>query len=552
MSYYRKKSKLIIFIISAAIFILSAGILYYTLFVPSNEHIEQYDVNKINFTADGKIVDTSELIVENGKAFFSYKVVKEYIDSSVWWDQKEAVLTVLTKDGIKRFTPSNNDGITHIKDTVYISDSFIKQTYNYDIKYISDNNLYLSLNREAVIGKADVKDKVEVRKLKSIKSPIVYTAENESLYVLEKSGSWFLVVSESGEKGYIKERGVSFSTEKGNLSGRYAPNGMDDIIKGCPLKTDNGRISLVWEAVYKPTIDIDSLPVINGLDVVSPTWFELEDSEGGVKSLAYPEYVNWAHDNGYKVWAVAANNFQDPDMTIDFLYSSEARSNYINSLIQYAGELNLDGFNIDFEYMYVESMDAFSQLVRELSYACRLNSLTLSVDVTVLSTSGMWSRCYDRLELAKACDYVMVMFYDQHTGSSEKAGSVGQVSWADSHLPSLLELIPKEKLIFGMPFYTRLWAEKEIGGKVELSSEVYSMRETQNLIAEKGLIPVWDSDSGQDYIEYSEGGITYKMWAENSKSISERMALVTEYGLAGTAAWNRGYETPDVWEIINE
>ncbi len=43
---------------------------------------------------------------------------------------------------------------------------------------------------------------------------------------------------------------------------------------------------------------------VRGVNVISPTWFELKGTEGEVRSIADLDYVRWAHDNDYQVWAL--------------------------------------------------------------------------------------------------------------------------------------------------------------------------------------------------------------------------------------------------------
>lgn len=43
-------------------------------------------------------------------------------------------------------------------------------------------------------------------------------------------------------------------------------------------------VSLAWEAVYSRNPDPSKLPDMPGTNVISPTWFSLEDEEGNVHS----------------------------------------------------------------------------------------------------------------------------------------------------------------------------------------------------------------------------------------------------------------------------
>jgi len=285
------------------------------------------------------------------------------------------------------------------------------------------------------------------------------------------------------------------------------------------------------------------------LDVVSPTWFAVVDGEGNVANNADIEYVNWAHKNGYQVWGLVTNDF-NPDITHDFLNNTDIREKIISQILIYARLYKLDGINIDFENIYVKDRDMLTQFMRELYPLCREQGLTLSMDVTFISASTNWSQCYDRKALAEAVDYMAVMAYDQHWASSPKAGSVAQYKWVENNLKRILDEVPAEKVILGMPFYTRLWQEEKVDGKVKVSSKALSMEKVQSILKEKKPEVVWDEESGQYYAQYTENNITYKIWIEDAESINLKSSLVNKYNLAGAAAWRRGFETEDIWPVI--
>ena len=103
----------------------------------------------------------------------------------------------------------------------------------------------------------------------------------------------------------------------------------------------------------------------------------------------------------------------------------------------------------------------------------------------------------------------------------------------------------------GMPFYTRLWkSEPQEDGTVKMTSSALYMEDAAAWVAQREITPVWDEESGQFYVSYVEGDITYEMWLEDRTSIEKRVALVSQYDLAGCAAWRRGFETADIWPAI--
>ncbi len=145
------------------------------------------------------------------------------------------------------------------------------------------------------------------------------------------------------------------------------------------------------------------------------------------------------------------------------------------------------------------------------------------------------------------------MTYDEHWASSPEAGSVASLPWVRKGLERILEQVPAEKLLLGIPFYTRLWQETPLeDGAVKVVSKAYSMDQVRSILAEKGAVPVWDETDGQYYAEYEEDGNTFKVWLEDETSVRSRVDLMKEYSLAGIASWEMGNESDGIWEAILE
>ena len=62
----------------------------------------------------------------------------------------------------------------------------------------------------------------------------------------------------------------------------------------------------------------------------------------------------------------------------------------------------------------------------------------------------------------------------------------------------------------------------------------------------------WDDNLKQYYVEYTQNGAVYKMWVEDTTSISAKLDLINEYKLAGAAYWEKDRESPEVWDIVKE
>ncbi len=109
-----------------------------------------------------------------------------------------------------------------------------------------------------------------------------------------------------------------------------------------------GPIHLTWEAVYTKNPDTERFQKCGGVNVVSPTWFELSGSDGSIKNLGSLDYVNWAKSRGYLIWGLFSNAF-DPVLTHEALKKYETRQSIIRQLLHYSQIYELNGINIDIE-----------------------------------------------------------------------------------------------------------------------------------------------------------------------------------------------------------
>jgi spore germination protein YaaH len=321
-------------------------------------------------------------------------------------------------------------------------------------------------------------------------------------------------------------------------------------------------INLVWHQVTEAAANAKLLTVLadtKGINTISPTWFSLSDNDGNITSLADATYVEHAHQLGIEVWALI-DNFKEDVSTHEVLSYTSKRERLTNQLIAAAIEYNLDGINIDFEELKTEEAEHFIEFIRELSIKCRNNGIVLSIDNYVPTE---YSALYNRKEQGIVADYVIIMGYDEHYSTSETPGSVASIDFVRSGIENTLLEVPKEKVINGIPFYTRLWietpkSEETIASENEnteyvpytLDSQIYSMANADKLMTINGITPVWDDTTKQYYANYEVDGIGYEIWLDEETSIEEKMKLIDENELAGVACWKLGLEKQSIWDTI--
>lgn len=373
------------------------------------------------------------------------------------------------------------------------------------------------------------------------KTEVVQTVKSGKLLVYDEAGATF-AIDDGNNVGYI------IPAESTKTEAEKKPQ-----IQNKGHQYEDGLV-MTWEAVYSYNPDVMTLPQMQGLDVISPTWYELSNAKGDIDSKVSQDYINWAEENALELWPLVSNAF-DIDMTHDFLEDATARQNFITTLINEARQYGYEGINIDFENVYLEDKDRLTHFVNEFGVYARKMNLTLSMDVTVMGGSDNWSKCYDHEKLGKIVDFLIIMAYDEFWASSPISGPVASYDWVLKHMTQLADVVEPQKLIMGLPFYTRVWREypSETEADTFITKSAAIGMEAQNQLIEKyELSLIWDDTDKLYYATFFEEDAQVKLWIENGTTIKEKLKIVEDLGLKGVAGWRRGFETPDIWQVLSE
>ena len=166
-------------------------------------------------------------------------------------------------------------------------------------------------------------------------------------------------------------------------------------------------------------------------------------------------------------------------------------------------------------------------------------------------------------------EYIINMDYDEHTTTSEEAGSVSSLTYAENSIKETIdETGNADRIINGMPFYTRIWETKSeedgnedgsgkliedaVNGNYYLSSQAVGMNAAEEAYKEACATPAFDETTGQNYVTYSKGSSTYMIWLEDETSVEARLELMNQYNLAGAAYWSLGQEKDSIWKTIKK
>lgn len=545
--------------------VIMAIVLFILMVAPN--YIREVD-NKVNIIINYTDVTDSmkqeAYIDESGNLYLSNDDIKNFYDEYIYYDEKYDQIITSSDTKLARLVIGQNEKIVNgeeslmnaevkeIEGKFFIPFSELQDVYNVKATYIEETNTFVLDSLDRKLETATSLDKNKVKYKPTIFSKTVDELEKgEEVYIVQTKSD----DSEYTSKGYIKVR-----TKTGKL-GYIKKDSISEKVTSREAKVENkqieGKVSLVWEyfSEYGHAPDRNGT-TIEGVNVVSPSFFTLEKlGKGNLLEnvgTSGEEYIKWAHSNGYKVWPLFSNDSMK-ETTSEIMKDYQLREKLINQIVDKVKKYNLDGVNIDFEYMKEEDRDLFSRFIIELTPRIKNLGKVVSVDVTAPDGSPDWSLCFDRNVIGNVADYIMFMAYDQHGEYVKTEGEEGTVAgfdWVELNINKFLgkqEEVPSEKLVLGMPFYTRLWKVKN----GEVTSSVVTMKNIEKSIPE-GVTKEWDEILKQNYIQYEKDGAICKMWIEDESSIKEKLSLVNKYNLAGSSYWVKDFESENIWNIIKQ
>lgn len=539
----------------AAVGIISAVL----FFLPS---FRKADLNAYYGVAEGETVvleneslaaDTG-VLTENDRYYFPLATVSEKWNCRFYEDADSGQVWYVLPDGIVKLTPDASEyeyqnatqqwdyaPLISRNGTWYLElDWICRYTRMEYATFSGPNRLWIWTNYDTSVSYANLEKKTTLRTKASRKGDVIrQLSASETVVVIQEQGSWYEVLTTDGQMGYVKASALgelNAVTRSGDwfAEQEYPSMQMEDpIVMGWHYVDD---LEIGRESLAKRIAECD------GLNVISPTWFTVSDEVGGFRSFADSEYVEKAHAAGLQVWAMVDNiNLKTDELKL--LSSSTAREKLEKGLVDAAVEAGIEGLNLDFESLNAEIAPHYLEFMRELSIRCDEAGLYLSADDSVPRSYRTY---YNLEEQSKILDYVVIMGYD---GSWDEPGPNASLSFVQEGIESSLELIPAEKLIQGIPFYSRMWYWSD--EKDDWERTPFDMRRSAELEAECSDL-AWSEEDGCYFGTITVDGIERQVWFEDLDSAKARLDLIGTYHVAGISAWSLGSEDPEVWSIIRD
>jgi spore germination protein YaaH len=270
-----------------------------------------------------------------------------------------------------------------------------------------------------------------------------------------------------------------------------------------------------------------------------------------VHSRLDPEVIALARQRGISLHPLIINQGFDADIAHAILATAETRQQAAETIAGLVFEGDFDGINMDFEGTFGGSRDQYTDLLRRLAEMLNPRGKWLTVDVVSqtqpaasYAVESSWASPFDYAALGQICDHVMLMGYDY---AFAEPGPVSPYWWLEDVIDWALSQIPRERIVVGLPFYTRHWIVQ--GGKV---SPPYGLKQDEcaRLVQQVARDPAYLEREATYRLIWTDDEGEHHLYFDDERTLRQKVKLVEQKGIQGVAFWRLGQEREDVWAVV--
>ena len=577
----------------------------------ANHHLTS---GRMYVTINGEIITahTAPTFIE-GRLHLPADILRAHVDRYIFWEQSSNRLTITNPDEVMRFIPNADtyttnwqprplaDPIREIGGMAYMSADMVMERYPVTIVHkeeygfvILDMHRYQRLIYEVVEAVSEEEEPrmreneddedffVPLRFGPSDQQPIMTRLHYGDVVVnlgavpREEDGEIFYrVQAESGLTGYVVAENLT------RIEHIPAIPQTEQLRRPITPPSFDGPVNMVWHLVTSPAAaaNSDNWNTMQGVNVLSPTWlyFCRDAYDGTIVNFGNREYVQWARANGMEVWPMLSDAFVGEFFSNEVarlvLMDAEIRDYVIAQIMDMVVRYNWDGINVDYEAVWPPEGEHFIQFLRELSVPMGEAGAVLSVAVFSPIDGNLW---WNYPEIGMASDFLVIMAYDEHYRTINTPGSVSSFPFVQYAVTKMIDIgVPSQQIVMGLPTYMRIWTEQfnMATGEWELLPpgpggqplpEFYPHRRVRDpgmplgrsLMENLGGEFIWDYTTRQyvSIVYHTHNGIELRTsaWLNCLRSTAEKLTLHNRHNLGGVAWWQKGFELPALWSMVDD
>ena len=365
----RRKQLVSMMVVGILILVLAVagiGIHIISKYIPSKEQMNLTEY--YGQPAEGEMVLVlgtdimEERALKSGdQIYLPQDIVSTYLNQRYYWDSGNQQILYATPSSLEKFPASEAEGgEVWVRDgKVYLSLSLVQKYTDLDFYEYQEPARVVIRHEFTGVNVATVKKDTSIRYRGGIKSPVLTEVKKgDTLIYMQALEDWVQVSTMDGYIGYVQKKVLS-DMETTDFERDFEKEDYTYL-------TMEDKVNMTWHQITNTDANAyldDMTANASGLNVISPTWFYIQDTAGNLGDLSSADYVAQAHQKGLKVWGLV-DNFTAEISTTETLSQLSSRQNIIQYLIQRAAEIGMDGINVDFETLSEDAGPHFLEFLR--------------------------------------------------------------------------------------------------------------------------------------------------------------------------------------------
>ncbi len=245
----------------------------------------------------------------------------------------------------------------------------------------------------------------------------------------------------------------------------------------------------------------------------------------------------------------------DPDLARTILGDPAVKPRAIENTLQLLERYGFAGVNVDFENMYAEDRQLYTNFIRDLRDALKPRDFLVSLAAPPKAadlSSSVWVGTFDYRALGELADFIFLMTYEWGwIGGPPMA--IAPITQVRRVLDYAVTQIPRQKILQGVPFYGYNW---QLPDTPENIASPVNLVEVYPLAYRFQASINYDFTAQAPWFRYTDGsGVGHEVWFEDARSVNVKYDTAREYDLRGVGWWsyiNEPYGFPQNWPIMDE
>ncbi|MCC2250653.1 MAG: LysM peptidoglycan-binding domain-containing protein [Bacillota bacterium] len=240
----------------------------------------------------------------------------------------------------------------------------------------------------------------------------------------------------------------------------------------------------------------------------------------------------------------------DSDLAATLLRSPELQEKLITILLEEMQEKGYQGVNFDFEYVYPEDRENYNNFLRRVVARLHPNGYLVTTALAPKIRSdqeGLLYEAHDYKTQGEIVDFIVLMTYEWGWAGGRPL-AIAPINEVRKVLDYAITVIPRDKIMMGIPLYGRDWRIPWQEGTV---ARTVSSQEAIQLAATYGAEIQYNDTYQSPYFRYTDGdGQQHEVWFEDARSIQAKYDILRDYDIRGASYWVLGIPFPQNWPVL--